>query len=249
MQPGQFVHVLAPRHPGLLLPVLPVAGYDRIEGTLHVLLDGRAPERLWALRADEAATFDGPLGRSFELHPRGRFLLVVSDPDGFPRVRAAVREAVAQGRQVTVLMGADTVAEVPPSTLLPDEAEYVVATGDGSLGHRGAVTDVVPDYEAWADQCVAAGTDELLTAMARLAQGRDARMGVARLGRRRGRRGDPVGAGPRRRAWLQVALAHEAGCALGVCLGCVSEAVTGPSRLCRDGPVYASSELRWRSAP
>ena len=39
-----------------------------------------------------------------------------------------------------------------------DEAEYVVATTDGSLGHRGEVTALLPEYEAWADQCFAAGS-------------------------------------------------------------------------------------------
>jgi NAD(P)H-flavin reductase len=179
------------------------------------------------------------------LDPRSRYLLVVADVDGLAWARAIVDEAVASGRQVTVLLGARTVAEVYPSSLLPDEAEYVVATRDGSLGHHGDVSDVVPEYEAWADQCFAAGSDELLSRLATLAKGRDGRMGVARLGRRRGRRPEPGGADVRRRAWLQMAIAHEAGCALGVCAGCTIDAVDGPVRVCREGPAFAASELRW----
>ncbi len=246
VQPGQFVYVLAPRTPGLLLPAAPVAGFDRVAGQLQLLLD-EAPtpaQRLARSSPGDRALLDGPLGRGFDIDPRSRFLLVVADAGGLARVRAVVDEAVASMRQVTVLVGARTVAEVLPSSLLPDEAEYVVATDDGSLGHRGTVSDLVPQYEAWADQCFTAGSPELVTAVSRLAGGRQGRMGVAQLGRRHGRRPRAGAARIRRRAWLQVALPHEAGCALGVCLGCVIDGLEGPRRVCREGPAFAAAELR-----
>jgi dihydroorotate dehydrogenase electron transfer subunit len=246
VQPGQFVHVHDPRTTGLLLPALPVAGYDRVGGTLLLLLDEQSQliEPLRAVRDGEAASFEGPLGRGFALDARSRYLLVVADVDGFGRVRSIVDEAVASGRQVTVLLGARSVAEVYPSSLLPDEAEYVVATADGSLGHHGSVADLVTEYEAWADQCFAAGSAALLHRLVTLAQGRDARMGVARLGRRRGRRPDPGRSDARRKAWLQLALRHDAGCALGICAGCTVEGADGPVRVCREGPAFAAAELR-----
>ena len=74
-----------------------------------------------------------------------------------------------------------------------------------------------------------------------LAGGRDGRLGVARLGRRPGRRVTRTIA--RRTSWLQVALPHEAGCALGVCLGCVVDGTAGPLRVCREGPAFAIDEL------
>ena len=249
VQPGQFIHVLAPRRPGLLLPAIPVAGFDRAAGRIALLLaedaGGRAAQAaLTALRPGDAATMEGPLGRGFKVDARSRFLLVVADGAGVARVRACIDEAVASSRQVTLLLGVASVSEVLPSSLLPDEAEYVVATADGSLGHHGSVVDVVGRYEAWADQCFAAGSEALVARLARLAQGRDERMGVARLGRKRGRRSGATRAAARRRAWLQLALPHDAGCALGVCLGCVTEGAEGPLRLCREGPVFAAEELR-----
>jgi len=246
VRPGQFAHVVSPRTQGLLLPAVPVAGFDRVSGRILLLLSAEAglTDPLLRLRSGDSAILDGPLGRGFEIDARSRYLLIVADAAGLPRVRACVDEAVASGRQVTVLLGARSVAHVMPSSLLPDEAEYVVATGDGSLGHHGAVTDLVIEYEAWADQCFAAGSEALLSRMATLAKGRDTRMGVARLGRRRGRRPNPGGTEARRRAWLQVALPHEAGCALGVCLGCVTTGTDGPLRVCREGPAFAAAELR-----
>jgi len=247
VQPGQFVHVRSPAPRGLLLPAVAVAGFDRVHGSFSMLLheDHPASAELWPLRAGDTASIEGPLGRGFEIDARSRFLLVVADAAGFARVRAVVDEAVASGRQVALLLGAGSAAEVPPSSLLPDEAEYVVATEDGSIGHAGSVADLIIEYEAWADQCFAAAEDSILDRVAALATGRDERMGVARLGRRRGRRGDPETASARRRAWLQVALPHEAGCVLGICLGCVATGRRGPLRVCREGPAFGSGELLW----
>lgn len=246
VQPGQYLHVLQPRRQGLLLPAVPVAGFDRARGTITLLLGRDGPATaLAAARVEDGALFDGPLGRGFALDGRSRYLLLVADTDGFARVRACVDEAVASGRRVVLLLGAASVAEVLPSSLLPDEVEYVVATTDGSLGHRGDASELVPGYESWADQCLASGSPALLAALAALASGRDGRMGVARLGRRRGRRPEPAGAEVRRRSWLQVAMPHPAGCALGLCAGCVVEGPAGQLRTCREGPAFAAPELRW----
>jgi dihydroorotate dehydrogenase electron transfer subunit len=197
------------------------------------------------MRPGDSAVLEGPLGRGFELDARSRHLLAVTDPGGLPIVRGLLTDAVEAGRRVTLLLGAPSAAQVWPSSLLPDEVEYSVATEDGSLGQPGLVSDLVPQYEAWADQCVAAGSWSLLESLSLLARGRDARLGVARLGRRPGRRGDAVPRPARRRAWLQVALPHEAGCALGVCLGCVVPGRDGALRVCREGPVVGFDEVRW----
>ena len=138
------MHVLAPAPRGLLLPALPVAGYDRAAGTIDLLVEsGVGTDELLARREGDEASFDGPLGRGVRLDPRGRHLLVICDTDGIARVRALLGDAVASGRQVTLLLGVPSAAEVFPSSLLPDEVEYIVATEDGSIGHPGMVLDLV----------------------------------------------------------------------------------------------------------
>jgi len=38
------------------------------------------------------------------------------------------------------------------------------------------------------------------------------------------------------------------GCAVGACLGCVvMDAQGAPQRVCREGPVFASTELDWEA--
>jgi dihydroorotate dehydrogenase B-like protein len=91
----------------------------------------------------------------------------------------------------------------------------------------------------------------MLRSLARLAEGRRGRLGVASLGRKRGAgRADPLGSpAARRKAFMQVSMEQNMGCAVGACLGCVVQSVTGtPQRVCREGPVFASDELTWDGA-
>jgi dihydroorotate dehydrogenase electron transfer subunit len=150
---------------------------------------------------------------------------------------------------VTILFGALSASHVYPSNLLPDEVEYVVATDDGSLGHRGYVTELLADYEAWADQAFACGPHPMLARLATLAVGRRERIGVANLGRKKGggKPDQPGSTAARRKAFLQVSMEQTMGCAVGACLGCTVIGVSGPLRVCREGPVFASDEIDWES--
>src|SRR3990170_2562965 len=187
-------------------------------------------------------------GNGFAGAARSRHLLLIAGGLGIAGVRSLADEAIRGGRQVTLLFGAAGARDVYPTSLLPDEIEYVVATDDGSMGHHGFVTELVPAYEAGADQAFACGPEPMLKALAGLAVTRRGRLGVAKLGRKRGAgRGDPVGSpAARRKAFLQVSMEQRMGCAVGACLGCVVMGTSGtPLRVCREGPVFASEEIEW----
>jgi len=251
---GQFVHVrtgdfsgMVLRRPFSLNTTDPATGVV----TIHFRVIGRGTEWFTRLRPGDRIDLLGPLGRPFEVDPRSQHLLLVAGGLGIAGVRMLADEAIRAGRQVTLLFGAASAREVYPSSLLPDELEYVVATDDGSLGHHGFVTDLVPAYEAWADQAFACGPAPMLAALAGLAAGRRGRLGVAKLGRRRGAgKVDPAGSpAARRKAFLQVSMEQNMGCAVGACLGCVVMSTTGtPVRVCREGPVFAAEELAWEGA-
>jgi dihydroorotate dehydrogenase electron transfer subunit len=250
-QPGQFVHVRTPDYSGLVLRrPFSINTFDRRTGeaTIHFRVTGKGTEWLARMHPGEQVEMLGPLGRGFEVDPRARHLLLVAGGLGMAGVRSLADEALAHNRQVVVLFGAATAREVYPSSLLPTEVEYVVATDDGSFGHHGRVTDLVGLYEAWADQCFACGPEPMLAAIARLASSRHQRLGVARLGSRPGARQAARGtAAARRRAWLQVSMEQNMGCAVGACLGCVVMGTDGPQRVCREGPVFAADEIAWES--
>lgn len=250
---GQFVHVRPGDDSGLILrrpfsfnTVDPGTGIL----TIHFRTIGKGTDWFTRLRPGDAVDMLGPLGRPFEVDPRSQHLLLIAGGLGIAGVRMLADEAIRAGRSVVLLFGAATAADVYPSSLLPDEVEYLVATEDGSLGHHGRVTDLLPAYEAWADQAFACGPAPMLAALARLAAGRRQRLGVAVLGRKRGGgRQDPPGTpGARRKAFLQVSMEQRMGCAVGACLGCVVMGATGqPQRVCREGPVFAADELDWEA--
>jgi dihydroorotate dehydrogenase electron transfer subunit len=250
---GQFVHVRTGDLSGLVLRrPFSINTADALSGviTIHFRTIGRGTEWFTRLRPGDGVDMLGPLGRPFEVDPRSRHLLLIAGGLGMAGVRSLADEALRDGRQVTLLFGAASARDVYPSSLLPDEVEYVIATDDGSVGHRGFVTELVPEYEAWADQAFACGPAPMLAALARLAEGRRQRLGVARLGRKRGAgKIDPPGStAARRKAFLQVSMEQNMGCAVGACLGCVVMGTNGqPQRVCREGPVFASDEVAWDS--
>ena len=251
---GQFVHVRTGDYSGMVLRrPFSINTADPVTGvvTIHFRVIGRGTEWFARLRHGDPIDLLGPLGRPFEVDPRSSHLLLIAGGLGMAGVRMLADEAIRDGRQVTLLFGAASAREVYPSNLLPDEVEYVVATDDGSLGHRGFVTELVPGYEGWADQAFACGPAPMLRALSRLAEGRRGRLGVAALGRKRGGgRADALGSpAARRKAFLQVSMEQNMGCAVGACLGCVVMSVSGtPQRVCREGPVFASDELVWDGA-
>ncbi len=250
---GQFVHVRTGDFSGLVLRrPFSVNTADPVAGTItiHFRVIGKGTEWFTRLRPGDTIDMLGPLGRPFEVDPRSRHLLLIAGGLGMAGVRMLADEAIRDGRAVTLLFGAASAREIYPSSLLPDEVEYVVATDDGSLGHHGYVTELVPEYEAWADQAFACGPRPMLAALAKLAEGRRERLGVARLGRKRGAgRPAPFGSPQaRRKAFLQVSMEQNMGCAVGACLGCVVMGTNGqPQRVCREGPVFASGEVDWES--
>jgi dihydroorotate dehydrogenase electron transfer subunit len=250
---GQFVHVRTGDLSGLVLRrPFSINTADTASGTItiHFRTIGRGTEWFTALRPGDGVDMLGPLGRPFEVNARSSNLLLVAGGLGMAGVRFLADEAIRDGRRVTLLFGAASAREVYPTSLLPDEVEYVIATDDGSVGHHGFVTELVPDYEAWADQAFACGPAPMLAALARLAAGRRERLGVARLGRKRGGgRSDPVGSpAARRKSFLQVSMEQNMGCAVGACLGCVIMGTNGaPQRVCREGPVFAAEEVAWEA--
>ena len=163
-------------------------------------------------------------------------------------VRMLADEAIRDGRQVTLLFGAASAREVYPSTLLPDEVEYVVATDDGSLGHHGFVTELVPTTRPGPTRRSPAGRTRCSLPSPVWSTGRRERLG-SRSSAGSGAAGSrirPDRPHARRKAFLQVSMEQTMGCAVGTCLGCVVMGASGtPQRVCREGPVFAADEVAW----
>ncbi|UCG54655.1 MAG: dihydroorotate dehydrogenase electron transfer subunit, partial [Dehalococcoidia bacterium] len=109
-----------------------------------------------------------------------------------------------------------------PEDLLPSPIELVSVTEDDSVGRKGMVTDILPDYVNWADQIFACGPLPMYRDMARRKQ-------ELKLDAK------PV----------QISLEVRMGCGLGVCYGCTVKTKTGLRQVCKDGPVFNLDDILW----
>lgn len=180
---------------------------------------GRGTRWLASRQEGELLDLVGPLGRGFQVQGASRNLLLVAGGIGVAPLAFLTDEAVAAGRSVTMLLGGGTISEIYPSHLLAPEVELAVATEDGSAGRRGLITDLLPDYLAWADQVFACGPMPMYRAMAAI---------VANVLPRKS---------------IQVLLEVPMACGLGVCYGCTVETKRGPRLVCKDGPRFELSEV------
>lgn len=227
--PGQFVllHLAAggSQDPFLARPFsIMRATQDGEDSLLDLLVftGGRGAARLADARPGERFTVVGPLGKGYQLGERARRVLLLAAGHGIAPIVALAEASLRLNLEVTMLVGAPTAGQLLPLTYLPDDAEVVVATQDGSRGHHGTVIDLVGDYLAWADAIYAYTPEGLYREL------RDKLRGY------RGTRPLPP---------VQVAMERSMACGVGVCLGCVVPTTTGLKTVCRDGPVFALTEL------
>lgn len=244
--PGQFLML---RLPGSDDPLLgrPLALYDTVldaEGTaggidIVYMALGRMTRRLAAMAPGTVLEVWGPLGNGFPPSLSGHVVMVAGGI-GYTPFLALAAEALGKrtygppdrrGRlavQVTLCFGVRSAEYLPSlSDFLDLGVEVRVATEDGSAGHRGLVTELVPPVVAGsATPCsiVACGPEGMLKATAALARS----LGVPCL----------------------VSLETPMACGLGVCFSCVVK-VRQPDggwdyrRACVDGPVFDAETLEF----
>lgn len=237
LRPGHALHVVRPESGGYRVRrVAPVSRVDLLRSSVEVALQPRADggqDALAGLRLGEVIELIGPIGQPILINKSTMRLLLIADVEGFAWVRALAIAATGAGISVTMLQQAETAGDLPPASLLPDVVEIVVATSDGSIGHRGTIVDLFAEYLAWADQAVVAASAEIRAA----ATSAVLRQGVADRTTASGKpsRARSALAGERAPR-LQALLAHEIGCGIGACGGCTVATRAGQVRLCREGP-------------
>lgn len=150
---GQFVRLL-PEEKGELIP-LTLADWDADAGTVCLVVQtvGTSSALINRMAVGEAfAGVAGPLGRPSAVHrhdPRDTVVLVAGGL-GLPPVHPILREHLRLGNHVTLVAGFRTAEAMfwldagerlyRLGAEFGDRLEVVLATDDGSAGHRGLVT-------------------------------------------------------------------------------------------------------------
>jgi NAD(P)H-flavin reductase len=236
--PGQFYMLAAAERWGGGAderPFLPRAFsvMRRVDGRLEFMLEDVGPgtQRLGELRAGDGLWLAGPFGIGFAAPRDGRRPLLVGggvgtaplaiwqDGDDSPRGLASPEDLAQEARSSwnpVALLGFRDAEHAKGASLLRNAR---VATDDGSVGHKGPVTDLLL-AELGRDQHVeiyACGPPGMLEAVRAICAEHDV----------------PA----------QLALESGMACGYGACFGCVVPTKNGYVRLCVDGPVLNAADL------
>ncbi|MFC2044422.1 dihydroorotate dehydrogenase electron transfer subunit [Chloroflexota bacterium] len=220
-KPGQFVMVSCGDKCVLPRPFSIHHINDRSDVSLYlaVLEGGKGTDWLAQCNIGDSVELFGPLGNGYFIEPTSRNLLLVAGGMGIAPLYFLAQEAVEKRLSVTLLYG--TTTKNPYHEEFPG-IRLVRATEDGTVGHRGIITDLIVDYVDKADQIFSCGSVPMYYGMA--------------LNRKElGLKGKPV----------QVSLEVRMGCGWGVCYGCTIKTKKGLKQVCTDGPVFDLDDILW----
>ena len=166
---------------------------------------------------EEVLTLTG-LGNGYNLDKSGERPLLVGGGVGIPPLYLLAKRLIAQGKKPTVVLGFNKKEEM----FLYDDfkalgADVRVATADGSFGTKGFVTNVMTEVDY--TYFYSCGPMPMYLAMEKVA---------ATDG--------------------EYSLEERMGCGFGACMGCSCETTLGKNkRICKDGPVFGRSEIKWQT--
>lgn len=226
-QPGQFVMAACGRSCDPLLrrpfSIHRVTGKGLVQILIKVV--GQGTRWLADLRAGAQLDLIGPLGRGFRFASASQSVLVGGGIGIAPLLFLAdtLRSQTGQPSPTLALLGARTGEELHQLERDFTAAGCVVhsATDDGSLGHHGLVSDLLPEYIIDQHrQVFTCGPQAMMATVAKLC----AAQGMA----------------------CQVSLEAHMACGLGACLGCTIHGADGGYRhVCSHGPVFPAQEVAW----
>lgn len=198
-------------------------------GTVEIVVSAVGPGTRWIVdrRPHDTVGVVGPLGRAFPLPKEAVPCVLVGGGYGSAPLfwlAGALRE---RGCRVEMVLGAaseDKLFGVVEARRSSDGV--TVTTDDGSAGHRGWVSDVLPEIvsRTGAGVVYACGPMGMLES-------------VTRIAREHG-------------AVAQVAVEESMACGVGVCMTCVlpvrgNDGATRMVRSCVEGPVFRGDRVRW----
>lgn len=227
IQPAQFVQILT--DPGLS-PFLrrPFSALRVEENAFDIIYDviGPGTERMQEANIGDTLNISGPLGQSFSPPKNKRILLVAGGVGLVPLAFLAWQHPDRRANMV-YLMGAANSTRMPNmDALLPEDLTRYLATDDGSLGHKGFVTELMSEHIIPNDTTIlTCGPHFMMARVAAIA----ADLNVP----------------------CYASLENHMACGFGACVGCVVEYKNFETedrryrRACLEGPVVDAHAIVW----
>ena len=211
--PGQFVNI---QLDGFFLR-RPISVCDCENGTLRLIYKvvGKGTEAMSGLASGTGLDILTGLGNGYNTEVSGEKPLLLGGGVGVPPMYMLCKKLLAEGKDVTVILGFNTESEV----FYEEEfkalgAKVLVTTADGSKGIKGFVTDAMNgiDYTYF----YTCGPEPMLKAV----YNKSTTSG-------------------------QLSFEERMGCGFGACMGCSCKTKYGNKRICKDGPVLVKEEIIW----
>ena len=211
---GQFVNILLD---GFYLR-RPISVCDREEGILTIVYKvvGKGTEKMSGMQVGEKLDILTGLGNGYDLTDAGDRPLLLGGGVGVPPMYLLAKDLIAEGKQVSVILGFNTKDELfYENEFRALGAGVTVATADGSYGVKGFVTDAMKNMDyTYFYTC---GPEPMLKAV----------WNTSTTGG-------------------QFSFEERMGCGFGACMGCSCKTLTGNKRICKDGPVLRKEEILWQ---
>ena len=210
---GQFVNIqLAGK---FLRRPISVCDYDDSTLTIVYKVVGKGTAQMSDMTAGEELDILTGLGNGYDLTLSGSKPVLLGGGVGVPPMYNLAKKLIAQGKEVSVILGFNTKSEI----FYEEEFKKLgctvtVTTVDGSYGVKGFVTTALEsmDYTYF----YTCGPEPMLKAVFKTS----------------------VTSG-------QMSFEERMGCGFGACMGCSCKTLTGYKRICKEGPVMKKEEILW----
>ena len=211
--PGQFINIKLEGK--FLRRPISVCDYNEKIITIIYKIVGTGTKQMAAMKAGDTLDVLCGLGNGFDVSKSGNRPLLVGGGVGVPPLYNLCKRLIAMGKQVSVVLGFNTAAEIfYKAEFEALGATVYIATADGSAGTRGFVTDVIKSLDY--DYFYTCGPMPMFLAMEKI---------MTTSG--------------------QYSFEERMGCGFGACMGCSCKTKYGNKRICRDGPVLEREEIIW----
>ena len=212
---GQFVNI---QLDGMFLRrPISVCDYDAETLTIVYKVVGKGTEAMGAMVPGKELDILTGLGNGYDLSLSGQKPVLLGGGVGVPPMYNLAKKLMAEGKDVTVILGFNTKSEIFY------EAEFqalgckvIVATADGSYGVKGFATTPLAELDyTYFYTC---GPEPMLKAVYKATNTSG-----------------------------QMSFEERMGCGFGACMGCSCKTLTGYKRICKDGPVMKKEEILWEA--
>ncbi len=208
--PGQFYMVRGWNGLDPFLP-RPISIADLSNRKLKLLYEvrGRGTHIISKLRKGDSLSLLGPLGNSFDLKETKKIALI----SGGIGIAPMLYLAKNLSGQVEIYSGFRNNSYFLDQ-IKPYVKNMVVATENGSTGHKGFVTELFHPEEY--DLVYTCGPTPMIKVVINMCKGK---------------------------VPLYTSMESRMACGIGACLGCTVETVRGMERVCKEGPVFKGEEM------